>query len=99
MASLVAMRAGTLERAGDATLVETDFARLGVSGLDVLRELLAAGSAFPIVVTFGESIGNPREHGRSTSPLVRRPRSLDGFCGAIRRMRNADDRMYLSVGV
>lgn len=99
VASLVAMREGAIAPAGDAALVETDFAKLGYSGLDVLRQLLAAPTDLPIVVTFGKVAGD--EHGpvAGISTVVRTPESLGEFRTAVRRMRNAGDRMYLSVGV
>ena len=99
VASLVSMREGASAAAGDAALVETDFARLGYSGLDVLRQLLSSPSDLPIVVTFGRGAGSEAGQVPGISTVARRPGSLGEFRGAVQRMRNTGGRMYLSLGV
>ncbi|MBS0336911.1 MAG: hypothetical protein JSS40_08920 [Proteobacteria bacterium] len=99
VASLVAMREGALAPAGDAALVETDFAPQGFSGLEVLRELLSAPVDLPIVVTFGRAISVEAGTAPEVRTMMRRPAGLGDFRSAIQRMGNAGGRMYLSVGV
>ena len=79
--------------------METDFAGLGFSGLEVLRELLSAPVDLPIVVTFGRAVADETGPAPEVRTMMRRPGSLGDFCSTIRRMRNAGDGMYLSVGV
>ena len=100
-ASLVAMRDGGNAPAGDASLVETDFARLGYSSAEVLHELLRVPMDFPIVVTFrsaGPTAGAPGPS-CGVNSVQHRPGSLAEFNAKVRRMRNTGGHMYLSLGV
>lgn len=99
VATLVGMRADEIAAAGDAALVETDFARLGCSSMDALRQLLAVPTNLPIVVTFAAASGRGPGLAPSVTTMVRKPGSAAEFRGAVNNMRNACDQMYLSIGV
>ena len=99
VAALVGMRGGAMAAAGDAALVETDFARLGCSGLDALRRLLAAPTDLPIVVTFAATASRAVCSTPDIRTVVRKPASAAEFRKSVISMRNACDQMYLSIGV
>ena len=99
LVALVVMRAGQAAPAGDAAIVEADFARMGFSGMDVVREMLALGSGFPIVVTSAAGFPVASDARQGVRNVVHNSPSLGEFCDAVRRMRNTGADMYLSVGV
>jgi len=88
-------RCAAMNSGGDQELCVLDFGRLGLSGTEVLNELLAMRAGVPILVG-GRLPAASHGEGR-VRHLVRRPGSLEAFRLAVSRLRRTGAAMYLKL--